>query len=380
MEYLYQKTHRYFAQVSSGMETLGAAELSKLGAEEVEPGFRGIHFNADPACLYRANYLARTLTRILAPLKSFPCPDPDVLYREARAIPWQEIFGIEQTFAVFANVSHSGITHSQYAGLRLKDAVVDRFREALGRRPDVDAEDPDLWLNLHIHKNTATISLDTSGGSLHRRGYRQKALEAPMRETLAAAVIQLSEWRGDRDLCDPMCGSGTLLCEALMHGCRIPAGYLGSRFGFRFLPDFNETLWRSVKEEADGNIRPLPGGRIQGSDASARATAIAEENARTLPNGNEIRIAHCRFQDMSGLEDGIIVCNPPYGIRMGDQRTAGDLTAEFGDFLKQRCKGSTAYIYFGDRELIKRVGLKAAWKKPLRNGPLDGRLVKYELY
>lgn len=380
MKYLYQKTHRFFAQVSTGMESLGAAELWKLGAEQVEPAFRGIHFNADKACLYRANYLTRILTRILAPLKTFRCPDSDALYREAHAVPWPEIFGSDRTFAVFANVFHSDITHSQYAGLRLKDAVVDRFRKELNRRPDIDSKDPDLWLNLHIHKNTATVSLDTSRGSLHRRGYRQNALEAPMQETLAAAVVRLSEWNGRRPLYDPMCGAGTLLCEALMHGCRIPAGFLRREFGFRFLPDYDPILWQKIKKKADGNIQPVPAGSIQGSDASNRAVVIARENTRTLPHGEAVRVFQGRFQDMSGLEDGIIVCNPPYGIRMGDKQEVGDLIAAFGDFLKQRCRGSTAFLYFGDRELIKRLGLKPSWKKPLRNGPLDGRLVKYELY
>ncbi|MFP4348953.1 MAG: class I SAM-dependent RNA methyltransferase [Desulfococcaceae bacterium] len=380
MKYLYQKTNRFFAQVSTGMEKSGVAELSELGAKQVEPAFRGIHFRADHAGLYRANYLARTLTRILAPLKTFRCPDPDALYREARAVPWPEIFSVDRTFAVFANVSHSNISHSQFAGLRLKDAVVDRFRQELNRRPNIDPRNPDLWLNLHLHKNTATLSLDTSGGSLHRRGYRLNALEAPMQETLAAAIIRLSEWNGGRPLYDPMCGAGTLLCEGLMHGARIPAGFLRPRFGFQFLPDFDETLWRAVKKDADQEIHPLPAGRIQGSDASTRAVDIALENTRTLPHGERVRITQARFQDMSGLEDGVLVCNPPYGVRMGDKPAVGDLIAAFGDFLKQRCKGSAAFLYFGDRELIKRVGLKPAWKKPLRNGPLDGRLVKYELY
>ena len=242
----YQRSNRYFAQTASGFETLATDEFRALGARQIKSGFRGIHFSADPAHLFAVNYQSRLATRILAPLTSFPCHNRDDLYRAGKAIDWSALFSTDKTFGIFANVSgNAGLTHSKFAALCLKDAVADFFRSRFGRRPDVDKLTPDVWLNLHIDKTRATISLDTSGGSLHRRGYRRESVEAPMQETLAAAIVTISAWNGKRPLIDPMCGSGTLLCEALMRVCRIPAGYLRPRFGFECLPDFNKALWQA---------------------------------------------------------------------------------------------------------------------------------------
>ncbi|MEE4354949.1 MAG: THUMP domain-containing protein [Desulfococcaceae bacterium] len=377
---LYQKERKYFAQIAGGMEEAGAAEIKALGAESVETAIRGIHFRATKACLCRINYLSRFLTRVLAPLLRFDCPDADTLYRKTQTLSWPDILGPENTFALFSNVSHSHINHSHYASLRVKDAIADQFRERFGKRPSVDTKEPDIWINLHIRSNSAVLSLDTSGGSLHRRGYRKEGLEAPLQETLAAAIIRLSEWDGSRPLADPMCGSGTLLNEALMQYCRIPAGYLRARFGFEFLPDFDAAIWRSVKKKEDRKIGKLPQGLISGSDISARAVQMAEKNSRRLPEGEGISYRRSDFRNIPNLENTVIVCNPPYGIRLENPEVSGKLMKDFGDFLKQKCKGSSAYIYFGERELIKKIGLKPAWKKELRNGRLDGRLVRYDLY
>ncbi|GBC62153.1 RNA methyltransferase [Desulfonema ishimotonii] len=380
MIFTYQKTNRFFAQISRETEELGMQELAELGAEKITQAYRGVYFTASPECLYRVNYMSRTLSRVLAPLITFRCSDTDFLYRKAQNVYWPGIFRLDNTFAVFANVSDSGIGHSQYAALCLKDAIVDQFRKKFRRRPSVEPMTPDLWINLHIHKDQATISLDTSGGSLHRRGYRKASLEAPMQETVAAAVIRMSGWDGEKPLNDPMCGGGTLLTEAMMHYCRIPAAYLRPRFGFRFLPDFNPKIWQAVRKTAEENMRPLPEGLISGSDASPHAIAAAEMNNRSLPGGDGIGLRQHRFQELPGLENSVIISNPPYGIRMGKREDMGQLIKEFGDFLKQRCTGSEAYLYFGDREMIKKIGLRPAWKRPLRSGGLDGRLVKYELY
>lgn len=378
--YDYQKTNRYFAQIAGGLEELGAAELIALHARSVQHAFRGIYFEADQAALYRINYLSRFLTRILAPLSSFPCHHTDGLYKNARLIDWSRFFSIHQTFAIFANVSHSKITHSQFAALRLKDAVVDCFRENYGERPSIEKINPDVWINLHIENDQATISLDTSGGSLHRRGYRKASVEAPMQETVAAAIIRYSEWDGSKPLHDPMCGSGTLLSEALMAYCIIPAGYLRKRFGFELLPDFDPSLWQKVKQEADATIRPLPDGLISGSDISLKAIEATRINLRCLPDGAKVSLAERNFQKLEQLQNRVIVCNPPYGIRLGEKKNLGQFYQSLGDFLKQRCQGSTAFIYFGNRDMLKHIGLKPSWKKPLENGGLDGRLAKFEIY
>lgn len=378
--YQYQKTGRFFGQIADGLEELGCEELRELGAANVTPGHRGITFAADMATLYRINYRSRLLSRVLAPLITFDCHSTKYLYKTARSLPWTDLFGLENTFAVFAQVSGSAIRHSQYAGLCLKDAVADSFREEHGRRPDVDPKHPDVWLNLHVRNNRATISLDCSGGSLHRRGYRKEGVDAPMQETVAAAIIRLTGWDGTTPLYDPMCGSGTLLCEAFMHAARIPAAFLRPRFGFERLPEFDAGKWKMERKKADAAMRPVPADLIRGSDIEDEAVRAARRNLAALPEGGRIKVFRTDFRDIADLSNTTIVCNPPYGIRM---KKDGDITAfvrELGDFLKQRCTGSTAFLYFGDRALLKSVGLRTAWKKPLKNGGLDGRLARYDLY
>jgi putative N6-adenine-specific DNA methylase len=391
--YEYRKSNRFFAQSADGLEDLSAAELARLGAADVKPAYRGVYFSADHETLYRINYTSRLATRVLAPLLSFDCHSARYLYKTARSIDWSDFLDTGDTFAVFANVVNSAIQHSQYAALRLKDAIADQFRERRGDRPSVDTRDPDVWFNLYIQNNHAVVSLDTSGGSLHRRGYRVESVEAPMQETVAAAIVDLSGWDGSRPLYDPMCGSGTLVCEAAMRYCRIPAAYLRARtgrersgrrrgapvFGFERLPDFRPAEWRSVRDAANRDIRRLPAGLVGASDASAKAIAAARANAATIPDGDRITFQIKKFQNLGPIEDATLLCNPPYGLRIGGA-DAGRLTGEFGDFLKQRCRGSEAYVYFGKRELVKRIGLRPSWKRPLKSGGLDGRLVKYELY
>ena len=221
----YWKKNTYFAQIADGLEATGAVELEELGAVNTRPVRRGIYFNADPAALYRINYCTRLCTRILAPIKSFACPDAAAIYRAAGSIDWPRFFSLDQTFAVFASTAGSTVPHSQFAGLKLKDAVADQFRNRFGRRPNVDSRTPDLWINLHVEKDRGTISVDTSGGSLHRRGYRTRSGDAPMQETVAAAMVRLSEWDGRVPLADPMCGSGTLVTRGghgvLPYSCRL---------------------------------------------------------------------------------------------------------------------------------------------------------------
>ena len=376
----YQKSGRYFAQIAEGLEELGSKEIRKFGAQDIKPGHRGFYFSADRASLYRLNYSSRFLSRILAPLIRFDCHSDRYLYKTASSVDWTTLMGLHNSFAVKANVAHSRITHSQYAALRLKDAIVDVFRKKTGKRPSVETKTPDVLFNLHIQNNKATIYLDTSGSSLHRRGYRLQSIAAPIQETVAAAIIQLSGWDGQRPLVDPMCGAGTLLCEAMMHYCRIPAGYLRKKFGFEMLPDYDAETWFSVKSEIDSRIRDLPAGLISGSDRSREAVAAAKTNSGVFPQGANIAYSVKNFQDIDSLENSIIVCNPPYGMRLDTVADIREFMKQLGDFLKQRCKGSDAYLYFGNRELIKSIGLKPTWKKVLVSGGLDGRLVKYSLY
>ncbi len=378
--YPYQKENRYFAKVAQGLKEVGAKELTELGAEDVRPEFSGIHFRADQFTLFRINYLTRLLSRCLAPLRSYACPDTDVLYQKAKQIHWEDFFSKGDTFAVSGTVSDSAISHSKFAALRLKDAVADYFKEKTGQRPDVSVRNPDVLLNLHIRHDKAVISLDTSGGALHRRGYREETVSAPMQETVAAAIIRFSEWDGSVPLYDPFCGSGTLLCEALMQYSNIPAGVFRNRFGFESMPDFDSAVWKQVKNEAAGHMRELPKGLIAGSDVSAEAVSVARVNMMGLHYGNNVSVERANFRKLPALENYVIVTNPPYGIRMGGDENLEMFYKNLGDFLKQKCKGSAAFVYFGDRKYIKKMGLKASWKKPIKAGGLDGRLVKYEVY
>lgn len=381
LTYSYQKTNRFFAQIPGGIEQIAIDELKRLGAQNVTPGFRGAYFEAEKPVLYRINYEARLITRILAPLVTFPCRNRDDLYRVGNAIDWMTFFSVDQTFCIFSNVTgNPKITHSNFASLCLKDAIADHFRGKCDKRPNVDKDQPDIWINLHIEKNHGIISLDTSGGSLHRRGYRIESVAAPMQEILAAAIIEISGWTGEKPIYDPMCGSGTLLCEAMMQVCRVPSGFLRKKFGFHFLPDFDRYAWDRVKRESDERIRPLPSGLLAGSDSDRDAVKAARKNCARLPGGDNIGITSKDYKELQSIENSVILCNPPYGVRMNQPEGLEPFYKDLGDFLKRRCKGSTAFIYFGNREMLKHVGLKTSWKIPLRNAGLDGRLARFDLY
>ena len=376
----YQRTGKFFAQVAGKTGEFGARELKEFGAKEIIPVYRGVWFKTDLEHIYRINYRSRLITRVLAPLITFDCHSTKYLQKTASKMEWDKFLCPQDTFAIFATVSNSHINHSQYASLVLKDAVVDYFREKTGERPSINRDDPDVWLNLHIENNKATISLDTSGGSLHKRSYRTSTIAAPMQEILAATIIKLSGWNGTTPLFDPMCGSGTLLAEALMHYCRIPSGYNRKKFGFEKLPDFDPEKWQKIIDEGKRLQIDLPENLICGSDIDGEAITATRENLNNIPQGRNIRIEKADFRDLPGTANSTMICNPPYGLRIGDSKNLADLYKSLGDFLKQKCQGSTAWIYCGKRELIGSLGLKPSAKIPLMNGSLDGRLVKIEVY
>jgi len=376
----YQKTGHYFAQVSDDIKDIAEEELLSLGAKETRLAYRGISFTADHETLYAVNFHSRLINRVLAPLVSFDCHSDKYLYNRALQIRWDSLLDPSRTFAVFASVSNSSISHSRFAALRLKDAIVDYFKKDVGRRPSIDTKDPDVWFNLYINNDKAVISLDTSGGSLHRRGYRGRNVAAPMIETLAAAIIRHSGWDGSVPLYDPFCGSGTLLCEAYMRMSNTPAGILRSKFGFERMPGFDNLLWHTIKRGGMKRIKSVSRGMIQGSDISSEAVKASIYNCSLIGAEKVIRIEKKDVFDIDKIQNKVIVCNPPYGIRMAKGEELCAFYKKYGDFLKKRCIGSSAYIYFGERRYIKEIGLKASWKIALSNGGLDGRLVKFELY
>ncbi len=378
--YDYQRNNIYFAQAAGMMESICEQELIELGAEKTKADYRGVYFNADASTLYKINYLSRTITRVLAPLKNFHCKTSKDIMKAAMSIEWNSFFSVEQTFSITSIVNKSTINNSLYAAQVLKDGIADFFRDKFGKRPNVDKVNPDIRFNLFIEKDKAILSLDTSGESLHKRGYRLLAEEAPMQETLAAAIIRLSKWDGDNALMDCMCGSGTILCEALMHYCRIPAQYLRKNFGFFYLPDYDEKIWHQIKSEADKNIRLLKDGLITGSDKSQKTVNIAKDNLSRLPFGDKVKLEAHPFQHIKKFENGTLITNPPYGIRLGNRKEVESLYKEFGDFLKNRCNGTSAFIYVGDPELRKFIGLKTTKRTPLVNGKLEGVLLQIDSY
>jgi len=378
--YDYQKSGRYFAQVAEDVKDIASIELHELGAFDISPSFRGIYFNADKKTLYKINLYARIINRVFAQIKTFSCHSDKYLYNTAKQIEWIDFIDVDKTFNVFANVSKSKINHSKFAALRLKDAVVDYFREKSGKRPSVDRRNADLWLNVHIDKNVATISIDVSGGSLHRRGYRTESIQAPMSETIAASILRYSEWNGKTTLYDPFCGSGTILSEAYLLATNTPPSINREKFGFERLPDFENNIWNEVKSEAKKNITHIDDNIINGSDIDITSIKIAKKNCANIDPEQKIDIVQKDIFNIEKLKNTTIVCNPPYGIRMKDKNNLDDFYKNLGDFLKQRCKNSTAYIYFGERKYIKKIGLRSSKKWILSNGGLDGRLVKYEMY
>lgn len=378
----YVKHRSFFAACSRGLEPLLVDELRELGAEPGEPGVRGVAFKAGAATLYRVAYATRLASRILAPLLTFDCHSDRYLYKTARQIDWDRLLDPERTFVIDASVSESAIDHSQFAAQRLKDAVCDHFRDRTGQRPSVEKRTPDLRIYLHLRRNRAVIGIDVGGGALHRRGYRTEAVGAPLQETLAAAIVRLSGWEADRPLHDPMCGSGTLLAEAVLHATRTPAGWLRAQGAppWRALPDYDPAVWEAVRAEMDGDVRELPADLVSGADADPAAVRAARANLDNVPGGRAVRIGRHDARELTLEKPTTVLVNPPYGVRMGERRDVEALYKAFGDTLKRRCTGSTAFVLCGDVKLVGSLGLRPSSRTPLWNGGLECRLARLDLY
>ena len=369
-----------FAAVPRGAEEQAGAELAALGINDAIPGKGGIAFSTNLAGLYRANLWLRTASRVLVQLTVFPCSSPDELYKGAYDIAWQELITPDMTLAVDCSLRDSTLTHSGFVALKTKDAVVDRIRESCGSRPNVDTTSPDVRINVHLHKNICTISLDSSGDSLDRRGYRLERNEAPLRETLAATVIALTGWDGTIPLADPMCGSGTIPVEAALMAAHIPPG-LQRQFGFQRWLDFDAGLWDRIRSEAEGGVRRLPLGLITGYDLDSRALLVAGRNTAKAGLEGQIHFFHAALQDFRPEGDkGVVILNPPYGKRLGEDDDLRELYCQIGDVMKKQCRGWTGYVLTGNLELAKYIGLKASRRYVLFNGAIECRLLKYDLY
>lgn len=373
------KNFKMLAKTLYGLEEILAQELRKLGASGVEIGTRNVTFEGDMGFLYKANLCCRTAIKILKPISSFNVFTEADIYKKVYEIPWEKFMDVDGTLAVDATVFSENFTHSKYIALKTKDAIVDRFRDKEGRRPDVDLDHPSLRVNIHIDRNICTISLDSSGQSLHKRGYKVANTMAPINEVLAAGMIMLSGWSGQCNFLDPMCGSGTILTEAAMIACNIPPNLNREEFGFENWPDFDVDLYELIENAALKKIKDFHF-KIEGFDIEADIVSKAKEN---ISSANLQEFVSVRKQDFfeSKKENDqslFIVFNPPYDERL--QVDAEKLYTSIGATLKHGYPGTQAWMITSNMEALKHVGLRPSRRIRLYNGKLEGKLVKYEMY
>jgi putative N6-adenine-specific DNA methylase len=373
--------NQYFATVARGLETLAAQELEQLGADSVEPGFCGVAFLGDRTLLYRVNLWARLPFRILMKLHEFPCQDADDLYQGIQTIDWSQYLTPELTLAVHATGKSDQLNHTHFTALQVKKAIVEQQQERLGDRSNVDPQSPDVQINLHIERDVCTVSLDSSGKSLHRRGYRPAVGAAPLKESLAAALIQLSGWQTEQMFYDPLCGSGTLPLEASLKALNIAPGLFREQFGFETWLDADLPLLEDLIQDAESSQRESIPAPIWGSDRDDNVIQQAINNATQCGVLDHVYFAAIELEDVAAPADsGVLFCNPPYGERLGQDIDLGAFYKQLGDVLKQRFKGWTAFVLSGNKELAQSIGLRSSQRFPVYNGTLPCQLMKYELY
>lgn len=367
------------AKTLAGLEPVLADELLALGATGIRPLKRAVAFNGDYRLLYRANYELRTALRILLPIHSFSAHNERAFYEAVRQINWAKHMNVGDTLAVDAVAQGEVFRHSQYLGLLTKDAIVDQFRDRYNRRPNVSTIGPSLRINVHVQGAHADISLDASGDSLHRRNYRRDTVEAPLNEVLAAGMVLLSGWNGQGSFVDPMCGSGTLPIEAAMLATNTPPQIKRESFGFFKWPDFDQKLWKQVKNEADAKIQPFEF-QILAADKDPRARNATSLNLMSAGLENVVRVEKMPFEKFDAPEPpGTLLMNPPYDERLKVEDTIAFYKG-IGDVLKKRWPGWTAWVISSNRDAIKHVGLQAAKKISLFNGALECSFQKFEMY
>lgn len=366
------------AKTLQGLEDVLATELQQIGATDIVKERRGVSFSGTNETLYKANLHCRTAIRILKPIKTFKAKNPEEIYDEVRKMDWDKFMDVKSTFLIDSVVYSETFTHSKFVTYKVKDAIVDYFNEKCQNRPSISLTNPDLYINIHISHNDCSISLDSSGESLHKRGYRSVQTEAPISEVLAAGLIMLSGWHGQCDFLDPMCGSGTLLIEAAMIALNIPPGVFRKEFAFEKWKDFDSELFDKIYND-DSCEKPFAH-KIYGSDISQQAIKIAEQNIKNAGFSKYISLQKASFIDLEApTEKTIIITNPPYGERMGG-RDVIDFYGEIGERLKHHYAGVEAWIISSNKEGFDKIGLKPTKKYALLNGSIECEYRKYEIF
>ena len=370
-----QESFELIAKTFQGLEEVLAQELIELGANDVQIGRRMVSFSGNQEMMYRANFCLRTAVRILKPISHFRARNADEVYKAVKEIEWKDILDLDTSFVVDTTVYSTEFRNSKFVAYKVKDAIVDYFMEREGKRPNISVANPDLRLNIHIAEENCTLSLDSSGESLHLRGYRTATVEAPINEILAAALIKMSGWKFDCDLIDPFCGSGTILVEAALMARNIYPGVSRQKFGFENWKDFNPELLSSIFED-DSNERTFEH-RIVGSDINLRAVEAALANAKAAGVADLITVEQREIRDFKKPEmPAVLITNPPYGERLRPEDLS-DIYRTLGEKLKREFQGGEAWIISSREELFDSMRLRPSFKVPLQNGSLDCELRKY---
>lgn len=374
-----ENNFKMVAKTFFGFEEILAKELQLLGAQEVEQGIRMVSFKGDKGFMYKANLALRTALKILKPVYYFKATSEDTLYRGIMSMDWSTYMNSNQTFVIDTTVHSDYFKHSQFVSQKCKDAIVDQFRNKFGQRPSVDKDYPDLRINIHIDKDQVSVALDTSGASLHQRGYKTATNIAPINEVLAAGMLLLSGWEGRSDFLDPMCGSGTILAEAAMIACNIPANINRKEFAFEKWNDWDNDLFDMIVDSLLKKVREFHY-TIKGYDKAPSAVLKSKDNIRNANLDEYITVQERNFFDTQKDTSGPlhILFNPPYGERLDIEMER--FYREMGDTLKQSYPGTQAWFITANLEALKFVGLKPSRKIKLFNGSLEARLVKYEMY